>query len=161
MLGTATAAAAPFVLGFPVAYAQGNDSVTLRIADDISNVDPAFRVGPIEGNILSAVCQRLARFRPGVLEWKPDAAKWIKQNSDTEIEFELNSGQMFHDGYCELTAEDVKFSFERFIIPDAQGAKVPYADDFAALDWVESDRDLYRQADPQASGTCYLGNRHL
>ncbi|MDZ4312945.1 MAG: ABC transporter substrate-binding protein [Cypionkella sp.] len=137
MLGTATAAVAPFVLGFPVAYAQGNDTVTLRIPDDISNVDPAFRVGPVEGNILSAVCQRLARFKPGSLEWEPDAAKWIKQNSDTEIEFELNPGQMFHDGYGELTAEDVKFSFERFITPDAQGAMVAYADDFGALDRVE------------------------
>lgn len=137
VLGSAAAAASPFVLGFPVAHAAGNDTVTIRIPTDIGNVDPAFRVGPVEDNVLSAVCQRLARFKPGSLEWEPDAAKWIKQNSDTEIEFELNPGQMFHDGYGELTAEDVKFSFERFITPDAQGAMVPYADDFGALDRVE------------------------
>lgn len=137
VLGSAAATVAPFVLGFPVAYAAGNDTVTVRITEDIGNLDPAYRVGSVEDNILSAVCQRLAQFKPGSLEWEPDAAKWIKQNSDTEIEFELNPGQMFHDGYGELTAEDVKFSFERFITPDAQGAMVPYAEDFGALDRVE------------------------
>ena len=137
VLGSAAAAAAPFVLGFPVAHAAGNDTVTIRFPTDIGNIDPAYRVGSVEDNILAAVCQRLARFKPGGLEWEPDAAKWIKQNTDTEIEFELNPGQMFHDGYGELTAEDVKFSFERFIKPDAQGAMVPYADDFAALERVE------------------------
>ena len=137
VLGSAAAAAAPFVLGFPAAHAADGDTVTVRLPIDIGNMDPAYRVGSVEDNILGAVCQRLARFKPGVLEWEPDAAKWIKQNSDTEIEFELNPGQMFHDGYGEMTAEDVKFSFERFTKPDAKGAMVPYADDFGALDRVE------------------------
>ena len=137
LLGSAAAAAAPFVLGFPAAYAAGADTVTVRIPSDVSNLDPANRVGNVEGNILGAVCQRLVRFKPGSLEWEPDAVKWIKQNSDTEIEFELNPGQMFHDGYGEMTAEDVKFSFERFIKPDAKGAMAAYADDFSALQSVE------------------------
>ena len=36
-----------------------------------------------------------------------------------------------------LTAEDVKFSFERFINPRRGGKKVAYANDWAALDHVE------------------------
>ena len=137
LMASAAVITAPLVLGFPVAYAAEGGTVTLRLSDDIGNLDPANRVGPIEDNILAAVCQRLARFKPGSLDWEPDAAKWIKQNSDTEIEFELNPGQMFHDGSGEMTAEDVKFSLERFTKPDANGAMVAYADDFAALDHVE------------------------
>lgn len=137
LLGSVAATTMPFVLGLPAAFAAADDSVTLRMPDDISNLDPAYRVGPVEGNILRAVCQGLVRFKPGSLDWQPDAAKSIKQNSDTEIEFELNPGQMFHGGYGEMTAEDVKFSFERFITPDAKGVMVPYADDFSALDHVE------------------------
>jgi len=114
LMASAAVITAPLVLGFPVAYAAEGGTVTLRLSDDIGNLDPANRVGPIEDNILAAVCQRLARFKPGSLDWEPDAAKWIKQNSDTEIEFELNPGQMFHDGSGVMTAEDVKYSLERF-----------------------------------------------
>lgn len=137
LLTSAAAGLAPFALGLPAARAAAGGTVTLRLGDDLSNLDPAYRVGTIEGNILRAVCQQLAKFKPGSLDWEPDAAKSIKQNSDTEIEFELNPGQMFHGGYGEMTAEDVKFSFERFTKPDKTGAMVPYADDFAALDHVE------------------------
>ena len=44
---------------------------------------------------------------------------------------------MFHGGYGEMTAEDVKFSYERFITPAADGSKPAYADDWGALDKVE------------------------
>ncbi|MBN8631201.1 MAG: hypothetical protein J0L76_10145 [Rhodobacterales bacterium] len=137
LMGSAAILACPVVVRSAAAQATTDASVTLRIADDISNLDPANRVGPVEGNVLFAVCQRLARFKPGSLDWEPDAAKTITQVSDTEIDFELNPGQMFHGGYGEMTAEDVKFSLERFTKPDASGAMVAYADDFAALDHVE------------------------
>lgn len=110
--------------------------VLVRIDTDVKNLDPANRVGSIEDTILQATSQTLARFKPNSLEWEPDAAKTITQVSETEITFELNPGQTFNGGYGELTAEDVKFSFERFL-PDAQGNKPAYADDWAALDKVE------------------------
>ncbi len=133
---SAAATLAPTVLGFPV-LAQDATSLVVALPGDIVNVDPAFRVGPVEDNILSSVCQRLARFKPGSLEWEPEAAKTITQVSDTEIEFELHPGQMFHGGYGELTADDVKFTYERIITPGPDGSATPYADDFSALDRVE------------------------
>lgn len=135
---TAAASVAPFALGFPlIAQSQDGTSVTLRIPSDIANVDPAYRIGPVENNVLSAVCQRLARFKPGSLDWEPEAASRIEQVSDTEIEFELIPGQMFHGGYGEMTADDVKFTYERVILPDASGNLSPYAEDLSALDRVE------------------------
>ena len=44
---------------------------------------------------------------------------------------------MFQGGYGELTAEDVKFSFERFRTAGPDGKAAAYADDWAALDKVE------------------------
>ena len=63
---TAAASAAPFALGFPlIAQSQDGTSVTLRIPDDIANIDPAYRIGPVEDNVLSAVCQRPLSFPGG------------------------------------------------------------------------------------------------
>lgn len=113
------------------------EELVVRFEYDITNMDPPNRTGSVEDNIILAVCQNLARFKPGKLEWEPDAAKSIKQVSETEIDFELNPGQMFQGGYGEMTAEDVKFSLERFVKPGPDGKKAAYADDFGALDHVE------------------------
>jgi peptide/nickel transport system substrate-binding protein len=138
LLLTASGAAALPLLGLGSDVAFGADGeITVRIEKDISNLDPANRVGSVEDNIIISVCQTLARFKPGTtLEWEPDAAKTITQVSETEIVFELHPGQMFTGGYSELTAEDVKFTYERFK-PGDEGKKVAYADDWAALDHVE------------------------
>jgi peptide/nickel transport system substrate-binding protein len=138
VLQAASGIAALPLLGLGSRVAFGADGeITVRIEKDISNLDPANRVGSVEDNIIISVCQTLARFKPGTtLEWEPDAAKTITQVSETEIAFELNPGQMFTGGYGELTAEDVKFSYERFK-PGDDGKKAAYADDWAALDHVE------------------------
>ena len=112
VLQAASGIAALPLLGLGSRVAFGADGeITVRIEKDISNLDPANRVGAVEDNIIISVCQTLARFKPGTtLEWEPEAAKTITQVSETEIAFELNPGQMFTGGHGELTAEDVKFS---------------------------------------------------
>jgi peptide/nickel transport system substrate-binding protein len=104
---------------------------------DIGNLDPANRSNSCDEAILRATLQGLVTFKPGSLDWELDAAKSITQVSDTEITFELNPGQMFTDGHGEMTADDVKFSFERYITPDASGALPSFSGDFSALDKVE------------------------
>src|SRR6185295_9168545 len=137
-LWTTSGALALPVTGFDAAPAfAAREELVVRFEVDLGNIDPANRVGSVEDNIILAVSQNLARFNPGKLDWAPDAAKTINQVSETEIDFELNPGQMFQGGYGEMTAEDVKFSLERFIKPGPDGKKVAYADDFGALDKVE------------------------
>ena len=137
ILTTSGAIALPITgLGPLPAYAA-REEIVVRFENDIGNIDPANRTGSVEDNILFACNQNLARFNPGKLDWAPDAAKTIKQVSETEIDFELNPGQMFSGGYGEMTADDVKFSLERFVKPGPDGKKVAYADDFGALDHVE------------------------
>lgn len=134
---TASAAVIP-LMGLPSAMvlAATADEIVVRLDVDIKNLDPANRVSSVEDNIIQACCQNLARFKPGSLEWEPEAAKTLEQVSETEIKFELHEGLMFTGGYGEMTAEDVKFSIERYL-PDAKGNKVAYASDWAALDKVE------------------------
>lgn len=108
-----------------------------RIERDIQNLDPAFRTSTVEANILRVVQQRLVRFKPGAFEWELDAAESISQVSPTVIEFALRPGQNFTGGYGEMTAEDVKFSFERFNNPPPGQKKASYASDWGQLEAVE------------------------
>ncbi|RAZ88813.1 ABC transporter substrate-binding protein [Mesorhizobium hawassense] len=122
-----------------VSFARAADRTNPIIAldTDIGNLDPGNRVGTTESNIIRSVCQTLVRFEPGKTSWTNDAAKEIKQISDTEFDFELNRGQMFTGGFGEMTADDVKYSFDRFIDGDKNGKKLTYADDMEALKAVE------------------------
>ncbi len=138
-LAGTTAAGAAAVLGLPltsIVQAAGGRLV-VRLDEDLKNLDPAYRTGAIEVNVLRAVGQGLVKFKPGSTEWENDAAAEIKQVDDKTIEFTLQDGLKFTGSYGELTADDVKFSFERFTQPDKAGKKVDYADDWAALDSVE------------------------
>ncbi len=134
LLGTSALIALPFAR---LANAQARTEVRVRLEADIVNLDPGNRVGSVEDNVIMAVSQTLSRYLPGATEWTLDAAKTITQVSDTEWQFELNQGQMFTGGYGEMTAEDVKFSFDRFINGDANGNALTYADDLGAIESVE------------------------
>ena len=113
-------------------------ALTLAIARDIQGaLDPATRLSSLEANILRAVCPGLVAFRPGSFAWQPMLAATIRQDSPTVISFELRPGLTFQDGFGGVTADDVKFSFERFRAPGPDGKLPTYAADWAALDHVE------------------------
>jgi peptide/nickel transport system substrate-binding protein len=63
---------------------------------------------------------RTAEYRPGLaVAWQPapDYRSWT---------FTLRQGVQFHDGYGELTSDDVKFSLDQNLRPDATGLAVPF-----------------------------------
>jgi len=112
--------------------------VRVRIDRDVEVLDPAFRTGLQDGNIVRAITQRLATVVPGGKgELAKDAAAELTQVSPTVIEFRLKPGQMFSDGYGEMTADDVKFSYERFILPGLDGKESPYKGEWANLKEVQ------------------------
>lgn len=134
--GSAAAMATVMAPGWAMAQAksQGKGSFVARIERDIINIDPANRVSTVEANICRATYQTLARFKPGSLEWEPDAAATIKQVDANTIEFALKPNQKFAGNYGTMTAEDVQFSFTRFIDP---AKRVTNAGDWMQLDKVE------------------------
>jgi peptide/nickel transport system substrate-binding protein len=138
LLGGASIAAVVALGGVHPAFAGADRTkIVVRVDKDLVNLDPANRSGPVDLNVIWSVQQGLISFKPGSTDWELDAAEELVQVSDKEIRFKLRSGLTFTGGYGELTAEDVKFSFERFIKPDAEGKPVTYAKDWAALDHVE------------------------
>ena len=135
LLGTALLAAPLAARAQPAAP---KTSIAVRIDRDAEVLDPAFRSGLQDGNICRAVFQRLYTVATGdTVAFIPDAASDLKQVSPTVVEFTLKPGQMFTGGYGEMTAEDVKFSFERFAVVPVGGKESPYKGDWVDLKEVE------------------------
>lgn len=110
---------------------------TLRIGSDfdITNLDPAFWTGHADDEIMGSVYEGLVQYKPGTWEVANILAESFEPSSDgLQYQFRLKKGIPFHGDYGELTAEDVKFSYERLADPKL---KSPYAGDWAALDRIK------------------------
>lgn len=118
-----------------VAVSQDGRTLRLRVERDIQILDPAFQVGGVEETVLDATLVTLTSFvGDGTTEWELYAAKSIDILDDLNIRFVLHEGIMWSDGYGELTAEDVKYTFERVADPTLES---PWADGWPTLDHVE------------------------
>ncbi len=134
--GTAGVALAGSIDAQAQAGPRGN--IVVRIPGELDSCDPAYRRGPVEGNVMRCVFQRLMVQKASVTDLELDAAAEMKQVSPTVIEFRLKPNQMFTDGFGEMTADDVKFSFERIGLPPVGGAKESsYKGDWLHLVGVE------------------------
>ena len=88
----------------------------------MQNIDPAFRISNNDETIIDAVFSKLVAYGPGSYELKNDLAEKIEQSEDGKtITFKLHEGVMWPKGYGELTAEDVKYSYERIADPALEG----------------------------------------
>jgi peptide/nickel transport system substrate-binding protein len=121
----------PFV---PVAQSTDGKKLKVRFYGSISSFDPGYNVGGSpDYDVMWAVMPSLVHFgyKEGTLTYRPSAyVKKIEQRDDTHIDFTLKPGFMWTNGFGELTAEDVKFSYERMKTSDWKGY-------FDALDKVE------------------------
>ncbi len=106
--------------------AQGKRGGILRVRGyDPPHFDPHLAFNPKLSSTVSFVYSKLVRFRvgpgvaPGVFTVEPDLAERWEQPDDTTYVFFLRKGVRWHNvppvNGRELTAEDVKFTFERFL----------------------------------------------
>lgn len=99
----------------------------LRIAntDDISTFDPAYmNSGERELTIMRCLFNGLLKYKEGTWEVVSDLAEsWEVSGDNKVVTFKLRKGIQFHKGYGEMTAEDVKFSYERIIAPGSTAAE--------------------------------------
>ena len=105
-----------------------------RLRGDIRNLDPCFITGPNDENAVRQIYEGLIRMASGTGEYINMLAEVFEIRNDLEVYFKLREGVQFQRGYGEVTAEDVKWSFERHIDPETASA---YASDWATLDNVE------------------------
>lgn len=125
------------------AAAQARRAITVRIDRDLEVFDPGYRGTPQAGAVSRAVFQRLVKHKPNSGELELEAAAEINQVSPTIVEFRLKEGIRFAEGFGTMTAEDVKFSFERIgLAPDAGRPPSPYRGDWVNLERVEVTGEL-------------------
>ena len=107
----------------------------VNIGYDLTSVDPAFISYTSDAQIGEMILPGLVMHDPVTHEMVNDLAEWIETSDDgLEIKFKLKEGIMWQRDYGEVTAEDVKYSFERMIDEELEGW---YYDDWATLDHVE------------------------
>ena len=130
-----TVAAVVVAMTFAAAPAKA-ETLRVYVPSDPASVDPAFWGTSVDGYLLFNIMPRLATPAVGK-EWKLelDVAESIEFSDDgMQIEFTLKPGLQWANGYGELTAEDVKFSYERHL-DENLGSYI--ASEFDALDHVE------------------------
>lgn len=118
-------------------WAAEGKVLTLRTDRDIDKLDPAFYRGESNLGVMGCIYSKLIHYKSGSeWGWELEAAEKIEQVDPTHIRFHLRKGLTFTGGYGELTAKDVKFSFERAI-----KIKSPNVSDFGPFDHVEVEDD--------------------
>ncbi len=115
----------------------GSGSKVLKVRDylDMSTWDPALGTSLADENMFGAVMSKLTYYKPGMKwGWEKDAAASLKVLDPTHIAFQLRPGTMFSNGFGEMSAEDVKISFERIIDPAMAS---PQVGDWGSLEQVK------------------------
>ena len=122
--------------GLPsVSWAARGDELRIRNYSDVISLDPPYGISGAEAIIGRAIYQNLVQFKSdGTWDTKLDAAEVLEQVDSTHYKFRLKPGQMFNAGLGEMTADDVKFSFERMIDPAMNAINAP---DMGPLSHVE------------------------
>jgi peptide/nickel transport system substrate-binding protein len=124
--------------GGSVSPSVSRDSLRVQLDDDISNLDPAFNAGHTNTIVRANIFQHLVGFSPVSWDLVNELAERFQPSEDgLRYEFTLRKGVQFHGGYGEVTAEDVKFSFERIAGLTKPKIDSAYQSDWAALKGVE------------------------
>jgi peptide/nickel transport system substrate-binding protein len=130
--GAAVMAAAPV---YEVVAQGGLKILKSRMFQATETIDPGWRLGSGDDDIMRSIWQGLIGYKPGEeWGWEKQLAEEIVQESPTRIRFAMRKGVQWSDGFGEVTAADVKFSYERIANPDN---KMAYKTDWEKLDKVE------------------------
>ena len=123
--------------GIPgIGWTVHGNTLHIRNYQDVSSLDPLTSLSAADGIISSAINQNLLQFKSnGTWDTHFDAAESFEQIDATHYKFRLKPGQMFSNGYGEMTADDVKFSFERMVDPAMNAINRP---DMGPLSHVEA-----------------------
>ncbi len=127
----------------PPAQATGG-TLRIRLLNDIINLDPPFIPAAADEIVDFGIFEGLIAYKPGTWDVVNQLAETFEPSADgLQFAFKLKEGIQFHGGYGELTAEDVKFSYERTAGLGKPAIDSPYKGDFSpALQEVQVD-DTY------------------
>jgi peptide/nickel transport system substrate-binding protein len=126
-------------LGVAIAEADsGPSQLTIRLTSDISNLDPAFEPADPDLQTMFNIYENLVSFKPGTFDLVNTLAnQWEPSSDKLSYHFKLKKGIEFHQNFGEVTADDVKFSFERIAGLTTPNLNSPYQGNWSALERVE------------------------
>ena len=104
------------------AWSADGDTLRIRMEGDLQCLDPAFMIGGIEDVMMRGIYVSLNHFgdiRKGS-PWSLWGAEKLEQKDPKTIAFTLIDGLKWSGGFGAVTADDVKFSFERIADQDAR-----------------------------------------
>ncbi len=131
--GVALAAGSPAVLGIHAQESTTNELIIGKSAEAVG-YDPAIVTATSSIELLSVVYERLVSFDDEGAAQPELAESWDSPDELTYV-FTLREGVSFHDGKA-LTADDVKFTFDRIKDPATASS---WATQFDPVDTIESD----------------------
>ncbi len=112
-----------------------SSELNVRLGEDFTTLDPAFWQSGADLTMINVLFPKLIEFKSGSdWEYELQAAESIEQVDELTIKFTLKPGLMWTGDYGEVTAEDVKYSYERYIDPDLAS---PIIGDWLPLKEVE------------------------
>ncbi len=114
----------------------GKGELKIAMWEDVSTFDPGWMTSAErELVIMSCLYNGLVKYKEGTWDIVPDLAEsWEISPDGKIITFKLRKGVQFHKGFGEMTAEDVKYSYERIIDP---AVKSPEKGQWELLDHVD------------------------
>jgi oligopeptide transport system substrate-binding protein len=134
ILGTALLATILVTGAATAQEAKHGGRMVLTYKDDISTLDPAIGYDWQNPSIMQAIFDGLMDYRPGTFELVPDLAEsYTVSDAGRTYTFKLRHGVKFHNGR-EMTAEDVRYSFERILNPATQSPAQGYFNVIAGSD---------------------------
>jgi peptide/nickel transport system substrate-binding protein len=131
--------AAAAALAFALPAAAQKTTLTIGMAaQDIGRIDPHLAPTTIDKVVVGWMFNGLVRFKPGSInpaEIEPDLAERWESSADGKVwTFYLRRGVQFHQGFGELTADDVVASLRKA----ATQGQSAFVGDFRAFDSVEA-----------------------
>ncbi|MCF8104046.1 MAG: hypothetical protein K9K64_01060 [Desulfohalobiaceae bacterium] len=118
-----------------ISLAKGKTILKVRDYGDITSLDPGIASNLYDENVNACIYSKLISYKPGnKWDWQLDAAESVEQVDPTHIAFTLKKGIRFSNDFGEMTAEDVKYSFERIADPTFES---PIQGDWKPLDQVQ------------------------
>ena len=118
--------------------AEGQQAREIRVRMQFSgprSLDPVYNTRAADYFTYSNIFNNLVRWKPGGTELEADLAERWEISADGRIyTFYLRRGIQFHKNYGEVTAEDAKFSFDRFSDPKVA---TPNAGDWKNVERIE------------------------
>ena len=127
--------------------------ISIPVAD-IKSLDPAFATLTGEKEIVGSMTNGLLRFPTGKLgieKVEGDLAeRWTVSPDGLTWTFSLRKGVKFHKGFGELSADDVKFTFDRMLNPATGSPWITKYHNLAAVEVVNplTVRIKLKKADP-------------